>query len=82
MAWHQSGDKPLSEPIMVKFTDAWLSHNELNKFPNIPIQENAFENIICKMLTIFFRSHCVNTYSLRQNGHHFANDIFKYIFLK
>ena len=26
MVWHQPGDKPLSEPIMVYFTDAYMRH--------------------------------------------------------
>ena len=26
MAWHQPGDKPLSEPMMVWFTDAYMHH--------------------------------------------------------
>ena len=27
MAWCRSGDKPLSEPMMVKFTDAYMRHS-------------------------------------------------------
>ena len=27
MAWHWSGDKPLSEPMMVSFTDAYMRHS-------------------------------------------------------
>ena len=27
MAWRRSGDKPLSEPMMVKFTDAYMHHS-------------------------------------------------------
>ena len=27
MAWHRSGDKPLSDPMMVKFTDAYMRHS-------------------------------------------------------
>ena len=26
MAWRQAGDKPLSEPMMVWFTDAYMCH--------------------------------------------------------
>ena len=54
MAWHQSGDKPLSEPMMVSL----LTH-------------------VCVT-----RPQWVNTFRLRQNGRHFAEDIFKCIFLK
>ena len=27
MAWRRSGDKPLSEPMMMKFTDAYMRHS-------------------------------------------------------
>ena len=27
MAWHQPGDKPLSEPMMVSSTDAYMRHS-------------------------------------------------------
>ena len=27
MAWHRSGDKPLSEPMVVYFTDAYMRHS-------------------------------------------------------
>ena len=26
MAWHQIGDKPLPEPMMTQFTDAYMRH--------------------------------------------------------
>ena len=26
MAWHRTGDKPLSEPMMAQFTDAYMRH--------------------------------------------------------
>ena len=26
MAWHSTGDKPLSEPMLIQFTDAYLRH--------------------------------------------------------
>ena len=26
MAWHQTGDKPLSEPMMTHFNDAYMRH--------------------------------------------------------
>ena len=42
MVSHLFGAKPLSEPM--------LSYCQLN--PNIVIQENAFENAICKMVAI------------------------------
>ena len=27
MAWHRPGDKPLSEPVMVQFSDAYMCHS-------------------------------------------------------
>ena len=27
MAWRRPGDKPLSEPMMVKFNDAYMRHS-------------------------------------------------------
>ena len=29
MAWHQTGNKPLSEPMMAWFTDAYMHHSAL-----------------------------------------------------
>ena len=26
MAWHQTGDKPLPEPTLTQFTDAYMQH--------------------------------------------------------
>ena len=26
MAWHRIGDKPLSEPLLTQFTDAYMQH--------------------------------------------------------
>ena len=26
MAWHRTGDKPLPEPMLVQFTDAYMRH--------------------------------------------------------
>ena len=50
----------------------WNPSQNSNNF----IEENAFENI-CHL----FSPQCVNTLRQRQNGRHFADDIFKYIFL-
>ena len=31
MAWHRTGDKPLPEPMMTQFTDAYMGHQgEMN----------------------------------------------------
>ena len=26
MAWHRTGDRPLPEPMMIQFTDAYMRH--------------------------------------------------------
>ena len=31
MTWRRSGDKPLSEPMMVKFTDAFMRQSASDK---------------------------------------------------
>ena len=43
------------------------------------IQENAVGNIFCKSSTILLMRQWVNSLRLRQNGRHFADDIFKCI---
>ena len=43
--------------------------------------ENSFESLVCNMATMLVKLQYVNTLSLRQNGHHFSDDIFKCIFL-
>ena len=53
MAWRQTGDKPLSETMMVRL----LTHIRVT------------------------RPQWVNTLRLRQNGRHFADDLFKCIFM-
>ena len=44
------------------------------------IQANAFENVVWKMAAILSRPQCVNTLRPRQNGRHFSDDIFEWIF--
>ena len=56
-------------------------HRNFNQNVMILIQQNAFKNV-CKMGTILFRPHCVNTLRPRQNGRHFADAIFKCVFFK
>ena len=69
MAWHRPGDKPLSELIMISLLmhicvtrPQWvnwiLCNKRQEKFESntiICIQENALQNVICKMLAILFR---------------------------
>ena len=45
-------------------------------------QETAFENVVCKLVAILFWLRCINILRLRENGHDFANDIFKCTFVK
>ena len=57
MAWHQPGAKPLYEPVLEY---CWLdpkpgtnfSEILINQNSYIFIQENAFENVICKVASI------------------------------
>ena len=45
-------------------------------------QENAFQNVVYKMSSFFvLTSLCVSTLRSRRNGCHFADDLFKSIFL-
>ena len=70
MAWRRPGDKPLSEPMMVRLPThicvtrpQWVKNNLHRKFKqngNIFIHENAFENVICKMTAILFKHQWVN----------------------
>ena len=43
-------------------------------------KENVFENMICGPFFSYLDI-CVNTLRLRQNAHHFADDIFRCIFV-
>ena len=45
------------------------------------LRENVFGYVVCKMRAILLRPQCVNTLRPIQNGSHFANTIFKFIFL-
>ena len=53
MAWHRIGTKPLSEPMLA---DCQLDIWEPNK---IFVQENSFENVVCKMVAILSEPHHV-----------------------
>ena len=44
--------------------------------------KTAFENVFCEMAAILSRGRCINTLRPRQNGRHFTDCIFKYVFLK
>ena len=62
MAWRRQGNKPLSEPMMVRLLmhicvtrPQWVNLNW-----NICIQQNAFEDVICGMADILSQPQCVN----------------------
>ena len=50
MAWCPFGTKPLSEPMLYKYL-----FNRLNQNAKIIFQENAFKNVVSKMLVTLFR---------------------------
>ena len=35
MAWRRTGDKPLSEPMMTQFNDAYMRHSAPMRYPTI-----------------------------------------------
>ena len=55
---------PLSEPMPGYFNWTLRNKFEWNSKSNIFIKENAFESVICKMLTILSWPHCVKRYLL------------------
>ena len=62
MACRLLGAKPLSEPMMSYcLVDPWvLFHLNSNRNKTIFIEENEFENVVCKMATILSGPQCVN----------------------
>ena len=63
----------------------WILRNKFqwnfNRYSNIFIPENAFENVVCEMASILSWPQCVNTLTARQNGHQFPDNNFKFIVL-
>ena len=57
-----------------------LQKNLNKKTPTYHIQENQSKHVIYKLTAILSLPHCFNTLRQRQNGRHFADDIFKRIF--
>ena len=53
----------------------------LNPDMKFIFQDDIFDNIICNTATILSGRRYVNSSSPGQNGRHFAEDIFKRIFL-
>ena len=73
MACRLVGAKPLSEPMM----EYWTLRNKLQwnlkQNSHIFSQENAFENIVCKMAAILSRPQCDNSHrssSTSSKWHH------------
>ena len=59
MAWYLAGTKPLSEPMLAycqfDLKEHIISIKFCLKFNAFHIQENAFENVLCKMASILFQ---------------------------
>ena len=77
---------PLVPRICIsKLGQNWTLVNKLqwnsNQNTKLFIHKNAFENVVCDMAGTLSRERWVNTMRQRQNGRHFADAIFKYIFL-
>ena len=77
------GTKPLSEPLLISSQLGPWEHTQWHWNQNATnfIHANAFKNTIWKKVSILFRPQCVNSLRPRQNGRHFPDDIFKWIFL-
>ena len=48
---------------------------EFNRYSNIFIQENAFENVVCEMASILSRPQCVNSLAPGRCGCNFRSVI-------
>ena len=45
------------------------------------MQENEFQNVVCKMVAILLQAQSVTILRPEQNGHHFPDDMFNCILL-
>ena len=84
MAWRRSGDKPLSEPMMVSLpTHICVTRPQWVKLNHSLISSMEFSILVRQHLYIESERGCqwVNTLRPRENGRHFPDDIFKWIFL-
>ena len=52
MAWHQTGDKPLSEPMMIQFNDAYMyySTSVSQAFCDITGEDNNISIILIQLM--------------------------------
>ena len=80
MAWRRSGDKPLSEPMMVRLPThicvtrpQWVKRQKLSM--NVTLLNDGYWS------THYNRRCFVSALRPRQNGRHFADDIFNCISL-
>ena len=53
------GTKPLPDPMLF-FCQMNPLEESVNRYSNVSIQENVFQNVVCKMAAILSRSQCVN----------------------
>ena len=115
MAWHQTGDKPLPEAIMTRFTDAYIQHSGVMSqtifsslfsmyFRSIETHSNITflsDRYKCNWMVTYITNKCdpqevsmvrylkisnvlngkINTLKPKQNVWHFADDIFKCVFM-
>ena len=93
--WHLTGNKTLTKPMMTQFIHEYTHHWALiliipwliyGAFPMKYIQDQTLilKKNASQLLNSLAPGECgcnLNTLRLRQNGRHFPDDIFKYIFL-
>ena len=75
MAWCHTGNKPLPEPMTIQFTLCTHMSPGLNE---LNLLGDSSGHVSVGHLYIW---HCINTFRHKQNDQHFADDIFKQIFL-
>ena len=77
-AWCWTGNKPLPEPMLSQFT-----HWQVNSLGNdlVPSDNKPLAQPILTQIYVAIWCHLVSMNLPRQNGQHFADNIFKCIFL-
>ena len=76
MAWRRPGDKPLSEPMMVSL----LTHICVNRPQWVLKVIKLIDTTPLILLRYANPAGLINTLRPRQKGHHFPDDIFKWVF--
>ena len=79
-AWRRIGTKRLWW-VVVDWTRRNRLQRNFNQYTKLFIHKNAAYNIVCEMAAILSRLRWVNTLRPRQDGRHFADDIFMCIFV-